>query len=88
MTAHAVKEYVQKCFESGMDDYITKPLRKKDLLAVVEKWTTPKDSHERVEATPQLSSSIEGTAPIDFERALQEFDGDKEFLKNILSRFH
>jgi PAS domain S-box-containing protein len=87
MTAHAVKEYVQKSIESGMDDYIAKPLRKNDLLAVVEKWTTPQASHEEVEATPQVSSSKEGTTPMDFEMALQEFDGDKEFLKNILRGF-
>ncbi|MCP4577129.1 MAG: response regulator, partial [Deltaproteobacteria bacterium] len=39
MTAHAVKGYREKCLEAGMDDYITKPLRRKRLLAMAEKWT-------------------------------------------------
>jgi PAS domain S-box-containing protein len=39
MTAHAIKGYREKCHESGMDDYITKPVRRADLLGMLEKWT-------------------------------------------------
>ena len=39
MTAHAIKGYREKCLEAGMDDYIAKPLRRKELLAMAEKWT-------------------------------------------------
>ncbi len=51
MTAHAIKGYKEKCIEGGMDDYITKPLRREELLAMTEKWTSPKsdivpDSHQ------------------------------------------
>ena len=38
MTAHALKGDREKCFEAGMDDYIAKPLSRKNLLAMVEKW--------------------------------------------------
>jgi len=38
LTAHAVQGYREKCLESGMDDYITKPLKKKTLLDAVNKW--------------------------------------------------
>ena len=39
MTAHALKGYKEKCLEVGMDDYITKPFRRKELLTVVNKWS-------------------------------------------------
>jgi len=39
MTAHAIEGYRERCLEAGMDDYIAKPLRRKDLLAMGEKWT-------------------------------------------------
>ncbi len=38
MTAHVMKDYRDKCLQAGMDDYITKPLKRKNLLAMVEKW--------------------------------------------------
>jgi signal transduction histidine kinase/AmiR/NasT family two-component response regulator len=38
VTASALPEDRQKCFDSGMDDYILKPFTKDDLLMVVERW--------------------------------------------------
>ena len=38
MTAHAIAGYREKCLEVGMDDYISKPLKRKDLLNLIEKW--------------------------------------------------
>lgn len=40
MTAHAMKEDMQRCLAAGMDDYLSKPMRKETLLKAVEKWLT------------------------------------------------
>lgn len=37
-TAHAVDGYQQKCLENDMDDYISKPIKKKAFLEAVENW--------------------------------------------------
>ncbi len=37
MTAHALKGDKEKCLAAGMDDYVPKPLRADELLAVIEK---------------------------------------------------
>ncbi len=38
LTAHAFKEDRKRCLEAGMDDYVTKPIKRVSLLKVVEKF--------------------------------------------------
>ncbi|MFQ5605919.1 MAG: response regulator, partial [bacterium] len=44
LTAHAVKGYREKCLEHEMDDYITKPVNKKNLLETTENWIDARPS--------------------------------------------
>ena len=38
MTAHAMKGDQQRCLEAGMDGYISKPIRKLELLAAISRF--------------------------------------------------
>ncbi|KKL07719.1 hypothetical protein LCGC14_2583210 [marine sediment metagenome] len=38
MTAHAMKGDREKCLEAGMDDYITKPIKREIVFDILEKW--------------------------------------------------
>ncbi len=40
LTANAMNTDRQKCLDAGMDDYLAKPVRKTDLVAMIEKWLT------------------------------------------------
>lgn len=41
LTAHAIKGYRDQCLENGMDDYITKPVRKKLMFETINNWLEP-----------------------------------------------
>ena len=49
LTAHAVKGDREICIEMGMDDYLSKPIHRQELMAVVERWgraqSRPRDSN-------------------------------------------
>ena len=98
MTAHTTNEYTTRCLDMGMDDYVIKPLTKKELLTIVDKWINsvarpgPGTSDPQPAITTHQGAWVGdqgsgGDVPINFERAIREFDGDKEFLMEVLGGF-
>jgi signal transduction histidine kinase/ligand-binding sensor domain-containing protein/CheY-like chemotaxis protein len=43
MTAEAIKGTREKCLAVGMDDYISKPVRREDVFTMVKKWAMDKE---------------------------------------------
>jgi len=89
MTAHAIQGYREQCIKAGMDDYITKPLRKAKLLAVIQKWVKNKDIiHARFsQNATSAQNPVSAEIPIDIEKAYHEFDDDQEFFLEVYEGF-
>ena len=47
-TAYAMKGDDQKCYDAGMDDYITKPVKKQALIEMLQKWLLEQEKKEDV----------------------------------------
>jgi CheY-like chemotaxis protein len=45
ITANAMQGEAQRCRDGGMDDFMTKPLRLKELGAMLAKWLPSPQSH-------------------------------------------
>ncbi|MEA2560174.1 MAG: hypothetical protein QOH06_1678 [Acidobacteriota bacterium] len=57
LTAHAIKEELDRCLAVGMNDYITKPFRSQELQAKLERWLGNGASHSS-ESEPAPSPAI------------------------------
>ena len=58
-TAHVMDGYREKCLDHDMDDYLTKPVNRKSLLGMVEKWI--EDSQVTVINVREMQTSTRDT---------------------------
>jgi CheY-like chemotaxis protein len=85
MTAHAMSGDRDRCLESGMDEYLSKPIRARqiaDKLACI----FPDNASESRPAVPRQEPHPV-VSKIDWEQALSGIDGDHELLADVINVF-
>jgi len=96
MTANAMKEDRNRCIACGMDDYLSKPIRKEDLARKLAEWeikifAQKETASAAIEANPSLPekapNTYESLPLIDWKYLDEVVDGDEEFKTELLQAF-
>jgi two-component system sensor histidine kinase/response regulator len=86
MTAHAMTGDRERCLESGMDEYLSKPIRARQIaekLSLLFRGPTATQDVSPREERPAVSSH----PVVDWEQALAGIDGDRELLAEVIAAF-
>jgi PAS domain S-box-containing protein len=96
MTANAMKEDRDRCIACGMDDYLSKPIRKETLAQKLAEWETKifaqkETAPAKIEANvslPEKAPNTYASLPlIDWKYLDEVVEGDNEFKIQILQMF-
>jgi two-component system sensor histidine kinase/response regulator len=83
MTAHAGVHDEKRCLEAGMDGYLTKPIRREQLLKEVARMTSREEGKDQPAETKNA-----GEAPVwDLQELLGRVENDREILHELLVAF-
>ncbi len=92
MTAHAIAEFKQKAFESGMDDYIVKPFNFNNFFKVISNYIDKenlilknniKDKNEK----KNKKEAYKMNDGFDFKSAIERLGGNKDLHKTLCRMF-
>ncbi|HUC84178.1 MAG TPA: response regulator, partial [Candidatus Acidoferrales bacterium] len=86
MTAHAMQGDREKCIAAGMDDYLAKPVRPKDVREMLERWGG-KTLTEAKPATAPPTGGAGTEPPVDMDRMKDLTDGNADGLCELVEMY-
>lgn len=81
LTAHAMEGDRQRCLQAGMDSYVCKPIKVRELLATIAQLISPREVAVETPVTPPQEEIL------DREGVLSRVDGDPGTLQLIAEIF-
>jgi PAS domain S-box-containing protein len=83
-TGYVLEDDGRQCFDAGMDGYLCKPVRLRDLKEALARWARPVSLEGMVDVTPATSAPDPG--PL-LPNLIALCDGSREFAYELLETF-
>ncbi|PCI66492.1 MAG: hybrid sensor histidine kinase/response regulator, partial [Gammaproteobacteria bacterium] len=87
LTAHAIKGERERIIESGMDDFLTKPIAQDDLRKNIQKWTKSAvvyKTKKPVEEPVSTNTKKDNVRSVDWKLSLRNSNGKEDLAKQML----
>jgi signal transduction histidine kinase/HPt (histidine-containing phosphotransfer) domain-containing protein/BarA-like signal transduction histidine kinase len=90
MTAHAMQGDRENCLAAGMDDYLAKPIRPKEIRDMIEKWGAAETAAEKINSAPEKKIEIADgdEPPVDMSRLNDLTEGDANSFRELVEMYH
>lgn len=87
MTGHAMAGEKNKCIESGMTDYISKPFQSADLAMLITKWTNQNSEAAASSENENTEAQMQNTTYTNLGFLREISDGNETFFKEFIQLF-
>jgi CheY-like chemotaxis protein/HPt (histidine-containing phosphotransfer) domain-containing protein len=88
MTAQAMTGDREKCLAAGMDDYLSKPIRPKDIREVIERWGQSAAPAPEIKPVAKIAAApVAAEPPVEMDRLNDLTDGNADSLRELVEMY-